>query len=189
MNDITIYINELMQEAPGLAGVFLGLLSVLHPLIGGPLSVLIQTLWIGLMGSIWLGSLIMWGLNLIGIVLYYVLFQRFIESLTPWLSKKKKLQALLSWSEKKAPWQHVIALGLPFVYTYPLRITLVKPHGIIAFTMMLGTSYLILNGFNLLMIYTVFGTLTDALPVWVPISAFLGILITVYASKSSLDLR
>ncbi len=189
MNEISLYINELMQEAPVWAGVFLLGLSIIHPLIGGPLSVLIQTLWIGLTGSIGLGSLYMWVGNLIGIMLYYVLFHRFIQSVSPWLARKKKLQALLDWSEKKAPWQHVIALGLPFVYTYPLRITLVKPHGIFKFTAMLGTSYLILNGFNLLMIYTLFGTVSNALPVWVPIGVFLGILIIIYASKSSLDLE
>lgn len=188
MNEIPLVMNDLMHEAPVLAGVFLAVLSVLHPLIGGPLSVIIQTLWIGFTGSIGLGSLLMWGFNLFGIGLYYVGFHRFIEKLTPWLLKKKKLQALLTWSEKKAPWQHVIALGLPFVYTYPLRITLVKPYGILPFMAMLGTSYLILNGFNLLMIYTAFGTLTHALPVWVPVGVFFAILVTVYASKSSLDL-
>lgn len=189
MNEAIIYINQWMQETPVFAGVFLLGLSVLHPLIGGPLSVLIQTLWIGLTDSIWIGSLFMWVGNLLGIMLYYQLFQRLIERINPWLTRQDKLQRVLDWSAKKAPWQHVIALGLPFVYTYPLRITIVKQHRFLPYTAMLGTSYLILNGFNLLMIYTVFGTLTQSVSAWVPVGVFFAIIVIVYASKSSLDLR
>jgi len=54
---------------------------------------------------------------------------------------------------------------------------------------MLGLSYLMLNIFNLLLIYTVFGSLTEALPPVVPILVFLGILLVVYAFRSKLDLE
>jgi len=189
MNDLWASLTALIQDAPALAGVFLAVLSIMHPLVGGPLSILIQTLWIALVDHVLLASLLMWGLNLIGIFLYFELFNRFIHRIDPWLSRQKKITALLAWGEKKAPWQHVIALGLPFIYTYPLRITLIKNQTRLRFTWMLGLSYLMLNLFNLLLIYTVFGSLTAALPPVVPILVFLGILLVVYAFKSKLDLE
>lgn len=188
MNELWIYLTELLQEAPYLVGGFLVVLSILHPLIGGPLSLAIQTLWIGLLDSIVLGTLLMWGGNLLGIMLYYLLFHRFIEQIEPWLSRQKKLQAVLAWSEKKAPWQHVIALGLPFIYTYPLRITLVKAYGFRRFTWMLAASYVMLMGFNLILIYTVFGSVANELPVIVPLAIFGGLLILIYRFKGRLDL-
>jgi len=188
MNERWIVIIELLQSAPYLAGGFLIVLSMIHPLIGGPLSIAIQTLLIGVFDSIILGSLIMWGANLIGIMLYYLIFHRFIEWIDPWIHTQKKLQALLAWSEKKAPWQHVIALGLPFIYTYPLRITLVKAQGFKRFTMMLATSYAMLVGFNLILIYTVFGSIANDLPAIVPLGIFGLLFFLVYQFKGRLDL-
>lgn len=186
MTELFDWLTGQMNVWPFFTGLLLFFLAFIHPLIGGPLSVFIQTLMIAYFDSIWLGSLVMYGFNVLGIMVYYVAFHRFMVQLSPWLDKKKHLTQVLAWSEKKAPWQHVIALGLPFVYTYPLRITLVKTYPLWTFTGMLGFSYLMLNGFNLLIIYSVFGTAFGALPGWASFSIFLFILIIVYRARTSM---
>lgn len=163
--------------------------ALIHPFIGGPLSLGVQTLYIAYFDSLWVGSLLMYAVNILGIFGYYFVIRNIKERIFLGFNKKPAMQKLLHWAEEKSPWQHTLALGLPFLYTYPIRIILAMKTSWLQFTGMLSLSYLMLMIFNALMLYSVAGIVLGTLPVYVPIGFFLGVLWLIYFGKQYLNPR
>lgn len=160
--------------------------AFIHPFIGGPLSLGVQTVFIAYFNSVWLGSLWMYGINIIGIFSYYYAIKNLKEPFFNYFKRKKTMKKILEWAEEKSPWQHTLALGLPFVYTYPVRIVLAMKNKGVKFTLMLSLSYLMLISFNLLMLYSIVGILLGTLPMYYPLVFFIVVLWLIYFGKQYL---
>ena len=158
----------------GFAGILIiFVLSILHPTLEGPAALLLLTILTILVESIWLASAILLVGFSIGFSLFYVLVhflhrrsQYAIERFTP-------TQKALAWVKKQPTWKHIIVIGMPLVFTYPLRIAFTIQHKrFLPFWWETFLQYLFLTFGNLLLYFGILQLVFLNLPIWI-ISIFL----------------
>ena len=97
-------------------------ITFLHPLFEFPAALLIMTLLAVLLGSPWIAVLIMIPVHSLGMIVFYFLI-RWVNRKTSRLAFRfKPTHVALQWIDKQPRWKHIIVMGLPLVYTYPLRL-------------------------------------------------------------------
>jgi hypothetical protein len=158
----------------GFAGILIiFILSILHPTLEGPAALLLLTILTILVESIWLASAILLVGFSIGFSLFYVLVhflhrrsQYAIERFTP-------TQKALAWVKNQPTWKHIIVIGMPLVFTYPLRIAFTIQHKrFLPFWWETFLQYLFLTVGNLLLYFGILQLVFLNLPIWI-ISIFL----------------
>jgi hypothetical protein len=113
----------------GLAGVFLiFVLAILHPTVEGPAALLLLTVLTILIDSIWLASLILLIGFSIGFSLFYGLVHYLNQKNNSPLERFTPTKKAIQWVKQQPTWKHIIVIGMPLVYTYPLRIAFTIQH-------------------------------------------------------------
>jgi hypothetical protein len=113
----------------GLTGVLLiFLLAILHPTVEGPAALLLLTVLTILVDSVWLASLILLIGFAIGFSLFYYLVHFLYDKYGQRLERFSPTQKALQWVKDQPTWKHILVIGMPLVYTYPLRIAFTIQH-------------------------------------------------------------
>jgi hypothetical protein len=113
----------------GLAGVLVVfILAIFHPTIEGPAALLLLTVLTILVDSIWLASLILLLGFSIGFSLFYVLVHYLHQKNNSYLERLTPTKKAIEWVKQQPTWKHIIVIGMPLVYTYPLRIAFTIQH-------------------------------------------------------------
>ena len=113
----------------GFAGIIIiFLIAILHPTIEGPAALLLLTILTILVDSVWLASLILLIGFAIGFSLFYYLVHFLYDKYGQRLERFSPTQKALQWVKDQPTWKHILVIGMPLVYTYPLRIAFTIQH-------------------------------------------------------------
>ena len=130
------------------------ILSVIHPMISQPwslLSVTVASIWFGIP----LALLILWSGYILGMVLYYVVIRKIDEKYQ--FKKHPKFQKAIKWLDNTPGYQHAVSLGAPLVPTYLIK--MMMPLSEKSFKSYMGVmigAYIILTTSNVLLYYGIF---------------------------------
>jgi hypothetical protein len=152
----------------GLLGVFLiFVLSILHPTVEGPAALLLLTILTILIDSIWLASLILLVGFSIGFSLFYVLVHYLHQKNNSQLERFIPTKKAIEWVKQQPTWKHIIVIGMPLVYTYPLRIAFTIQHKrFVPFWKETFLQYSFLTIANLLLYFGVIEFIFWDIPLW-----------------------
>jgi len=170
----------------GFAGVLLiFLLAVLHPTVEGPAALLLLTVLTILIDSIWLASLILLIGFSIGFSLFYVLVHYLHQKNNSPLERFTPTKKAIEWVKQQPTWKHIIVIGMPLVYTYPLRIAFTIQHKkFIPFWKETFLQYSFLTIANLFLYYGVIQFIFWDLPIEIISVALLMIAIGIYLIRT-----
>ena len=164
-------------------------LALLHPTLEGPAAILLLTILTIFLNNVWLASSLLWIAYTIGFCLFYLLVHwlhqksnRLVERYTP--TKKA-----IDWVKSQPTWKHIVVIGMPLVYTYPLRIAFTIRHQkFFPFFWQTFLQYGVLTIGNLLIYFGVMQLIFFDLPIWI-ISVVLAILsIGIYLIKTKVKI-
>ena len=152
----------------GLLGVLLiFVLSILHPTVEGPPALLLLTILTILIDSIWLASLILLVGFSIGFSLFYVLVHYLHQKNNSQLERFIPTKKAIEWVKQQPTWKHIIVIGMPLVYTYPLRIAFTIQHKrFLPFWWETFLQYAFLTIGNLLLYFGVIEFIFWDIPLW-----------------------
>jgi hypothetical protein len=97
-------------------------LSIIHPIIEAPTSIILVTFLALIVGSPFTAILLLLPFNVIGFYLFYLWIHDAKKRYFYLLPKQAIIDKALLWIERQPQWKHIIVIGLPLLYTYPLRI-------------------------------------------------------------------
>jgi hypothetical protein len=113
----------------GIAGIALiFLLAMLHPTVEGPAALFLLTVLTILVDSVWLASLVLLIGFSIGFSFFYFLVHYLHTKNNAQLERFTPTRKALAWVKQQPTWKHIIVIGMPLVYTYPLRIAFTIQH-------------------------------------------------------------
>ncbi len=153
----------------GFVGIFIiFLLSILHPTVEGPAALLLLTILTILVDSVWLASLIL----LIGFSIGFSMFYFFVHSLHQRshqaMERFTPTKKALDWVKKQPTWKHILVIGMPLVFTYPLRIAFTIQHKtFLPFWWETFLQYCVLTVGNLLLYFGIIELIFLELPIWI----------------------
>lgn len=152
----------------GFAGVLLiFVLSILHPTVEGPAALFLLTILTILINSIWLASLILLVGFSIGFSLFYVLVHYLHQRNNSPLERFTPTKKAIQWVQQQPTWKHIIVIGMPLVYTYPLRIAFTIQHKrFVPFWKETFLQYSFLTIANLLLYFGVIEFIFWDIPLW-----------------------
>jgi len=110
----------------GIVVVFL--LAVLHPTVEGPAALFLLTVLTILVESVWFASLILLIGFSIGFSFFYFLVHYLHLKNNAQLERFTPTKKALAWVKQQPTWKHILVIGMPLVYTYPLRIAFTIQH-------------------------------------------------------------
>jgi hypothetical protein len=110
----------------GIVVVFL--LAVLHPTVEGPAALFLLTVLTILVESVWFASLILLIGFSIGFSFFYYLVHYLHLKNNAQLERFTPTKKALAWVKQQPTWKHILVIGMPLVYTYPLRIAFTIQH-------------------------------------------------------------
>jgi hypothetical protein len=106
----------------GMWGYFiLCLLAILHPIIEAPAALILMTIMTLYTNSVFASIFILSFFHFIGFILIYLFIHRFKSSSLFKTNTRLSFPKVKAWYESKKEWQHIFVMGLPLIYTYPLR--------------------------------------------------------------------
>ena len=152
----------------GFAGVLLiFVLAILHPTVEGPAAFFLLTILTILIDSIWLASLILLVGFSIGFSLFYVLVHYLNNKNNSPLERFTPTKKAIQWVQQQPTWKHIIVIGMPLVYTYPLRIAFTIQHKrFVPFWKETFLQYSFLTIANLLLYFGVIEFIFWDIPLW-----------------------
>jgi hypothetical protein len=173
----------------GFVGVLLiFMLAILHPTVEGPAALLLLTVLTILIDSIWLASLILLIGFSIGFSLFYGLVHYLHQKNNSPLERFTPTKKAIQWVKQQPTWKHIIVIGMPLVYTYPLRIAFTIQHKrFLPFWWETFLQYAFLTIGNLLLYFGVIEFIFWDIPLW-GISLILIILsISIYLIRTKVN--
>lgn len=160
------------------------LLAVFHVTFEGPLALFLMTTLTILLDSLPLAVLLLLMAHILGLPIFYFL----VHSLNRWsqaaVEKAKLTKSILDWVEHQPEWKHMIVVGLPFVYTYPIKVayTLRSPSFGSYLRVLMG-SYGVLYIGNVLIYYGVLSFFTTSIPSVISFILMSILIVLIYFGK------
>lgn len=131
--------------------------AVLHPMIEAPAALILMTLMTLYTHSVFQSIMILSIFHFIGFLLIFFLVHR-LNLLSLFKNKQRySFPKVKAWYDSKKEWQHIFVMGLPLIYTYPLRFYwTLKTKSLLPFLFKMTIIYTIMYLGNLLMYYGYF---------------------------------
>lgn len=102
--------------------ILFALLACMHPLIEFPAGIISLTILATYWNNVWLAFLFLYGWHLVGLALLYLMLKK-LTPFTHMIHRRFPLtKNAITWIGKQPPWKHILVIGMPLTYTYPLRI-------------------------------------------------------------------
>jgi hypothetical protein len=178
-----VFVSWIVQF--GMVGIIIILIiAFFHPTFEAPAAILLLTILSILLGSPWLASIFLLASFSAGFSLFYLLVHLFHRKSGFWLNRFHLSAKALRWVKAQPTWKHILIIGMPLVYTYPLRVAFTINHKNFwpYFFQTLG-QYLVLTVGNLLMYFGIIEIIFLNLPWWVITVILAGIAILIYSIK------
>jgi len=172
----------------GITGVFLLIgLTLLHPIFEFPAALFIMTLLAVLLGSPWLAVFVMVPVHSLGMVIYYYLVHWFNNKTSHVVFRFKPTTIALRWIETQPRWKHILVMGLPLVYTYPLRLgfTALETKLNRYLVAVIGMELVLFIG-NLILYYSLLIVLIYPSQTWIITIIFIVLIVWLYQSRKIL---
>lgn len=172
----------------GLMGIiFVFILAILHPTLEGPAAIFLLTVLTILLNHVWLASLVLWIGFTIGFSLFYFFIHWLHRKTNQVVEKYKPTKKAMMWVKQQPTWKHIIVIGMPLVYTYPLRIAFTIQHKkFYDYFWQTWLQYGVLTIGNLLIYFGIMQLIFFNLPMWI-IGVILAILsIGIYLIKTKI---
>jgi len=102
--------------------MLLCLFAILHPVIEAPAALILMTVMTLYTNSVFESIFVLSLFHFIGfLIIYWLIHQAnslsFFEKM-----KRFSFPKVKTWYDSKQEWQHIFVMGLPLIYTYPLRV-------------------------------------------------------------------
>lgn len=137
--------------------LILCLLAILHPIIEAPAALILMTIMTVYTNSVFESIFILSLFHLIGFLLIYLFIHRFKSSTLFKNNTRFSFPKVKAWYDSKKEWQHIFVMGLPLIYTYPLRIYwTLKMKSLLSFLGKMTVIYTIMYLGNLMMYWGYF---------------------------------
>jgi len=137
--------------------LILCLLAILHPIIEAPAALILMTIMTVYTSSVFESIFILSIFHLIGFLLIYLFIHRFKSSTLFKNNTRFSFPKVKAWYDSKKEWQHIFVMGLPLIYTYPLRIYwTLKTKSLLSFLGKMTVMYTIMYLGNLMMYWGYF---------------------------------
>lgn len=173
----------------GSLGVFIILLfAVFHVTFEGPLALFLMTTLAILFDSVPLAVATLLIVHIIGLPIFYYL----VHSINRWsrhaVDKAKLTKSLLDWVEHQPDWKHMIVVGLPFVYTYPIKVAFtLRAKSFWQYIKVLVGSYFFLYVGNLLIYYGILSFFNDQISPIISFALMTGVALVIYFGRQWLQ--
>jgi hypothetical protein len=135
-------------------GVIIFVLSIIHPMISQPwslLSVTVASIWFGIPTAL----IILWSGYLLGMLLYYVLIRALNHKYH--FKKNPKFKHAIQWLDDTPGFQHAISLGAPLIPTYVIKMMMpLSEKSFLNYMSVMVGAYVILTISNVLLYYGIF---------------------------------
>lgn len=155
-------------------------LSFIHPFISQPWSLLSISL-----SMIWLGEIVgiavAFSFYTLGIIMYYILIQTIEKKYK--LEERPKLVGVFKWLKETPSYKHAIAVGIPLVPTYFIKMLLpISERPFSKYMLVMLSAYAFLSSVNVLLYYGIFVSALMGDASWITFIVFVIIIILMYLS-------
>jgi hypothetical protein len=166
----------------GVWGVILILiLTFFHPTFEAPAAILLLTLLSVLLQSVWWATLLMLIAFTLGFLWFYWLVHALHKRSGFALQRFKLSQQALAWVKTQPPWKHILVIGMPLIYTYPLRVAFTLNHNNLKdYALQTFAQYVVLSIGNLILYFGLIQIIFLNAPWWVPSLVLTGFGILIY---------
>ena len=153
----------------GPVGVFMVfVLALLHPTLEGPAAILLLTILTIFLNNVWLASALLWLAYTVGFSFFYILIHWLHRKTNKLVEKFTPTRKAIQWVSRQPTWKHILVIGMPLVYTYPLRIAFTIQHQkFFPFFWQTFLQYGVLTVGNLLIYFGIMQLIFFNLPIWV----------------------
>ncbi len=180
--DFTPYIETAIEYLGIWSFLLIILFGILHPTVEQPWSFVATSYALLLYGVI--GLLILFVSNMVGVLILYVICHTIKVKNEDIIQNKKILHKSIKWLEKTETYKHIIAIGIPLVPTWIIKVAIgftdIKLH---KYMLILAGSYILLFTGNLLMYYGVVSILSDAIPYYVSFPLLTLFVVYLYSGR------
>ena len=173
----------------GFAGIFIiFILAILHPTLEGPAALLLLTILTILIDSVWLASLFLLFGFTIGFSLFYILVHYVHRKAHSPLERLSPTRKAIMWVKQQPTWKHILVIGMPLVYTYPLRIAFTIQHKtFFPYWWQTFLQYTFLTIGNLLLYVGVIEFVFWDLPLWIISLILILLSISIYLVRTKVN--
>lgn len=160
--------------------LIIAFLSFIHPTISQPwslLSISLSMIWLGEV----LGIAVAFFFYVLGMIAYYFLILSIEKKVQ--LEKKPKLIPIFKWLKETASYKHMIAVGIPLVPTYFIKMLLpISEKPFMKYMSVMIGAYIFLTFMNVLLYYGIFVSVLMGEASWITFIVFVIFIIVMYAS-------
>jgi hypothetical protein len=166
----------------GIWGIaFILLLTFFHPTFEAPAAILLLTLLSVLLQSVWWATLLMLIAFTLGFLWFYWLVHALHKRSGFALNRFKISQQALKWVNAQPTWKHILVIGMPLIYTYPLRVAFTLNHrNLKDYALQTFAQYVVLSIGNLVLYFGLIQIIFLNAPWWVPSFVLTGFGILIY---------
>jgi hypothetical protein len=176
---------DLIMQLGWFGGGLILILAFFHPTLEAPTAILLLTILSILVGSPWIATALLLVAFIGGFSFFYWLAHHLHRLSGFWLHRfQLSLKAML-WIKAQPTWKHILIIGMPLLYTYPLRVAFTLNHKTFFpyFWQTLG-QYLVLSIGNLLIYFGILEIIFLQLPWWIVTIILFLIATMIYLIKS-----
>jgi hypothetical protein len=184
LNDVWLQITYIISQAGWWGFLILAMLAFFHPTFEAPTAIFLLILMTIFIGNPWLAALVLLGFHTLGFIFYYYLLHALHKKSGYILKRFRVSHISLLWLKQQPTWKHIVVIGMPMVYTYPLRVAFTLNHtniGVYAWQTL--AQYLVLYIGNMLMYQLGVVFLNLDIPLWQIALLLALIAISIYTIK------
>jgi hypothetical protein len=168
----------------------LAVLACLHPLIEFPAGIFSFTLLATYWNNVWFAFLFLFSWHVVGLAFVYAI----LKQLTPFahvIQRKFPLtQKAMAWIATQQTWKHILVIGMPLTYTYPLRIGWTIHHtSFLKYIVQASLIYAFFYVGNFLLYVGFIQWVEGVIPLWALLGLLIGVSILIYTIKPTYSKR
>lgn len=165
------------------------LLALLHPTLEGPASILLLTILTIFFEDVWVASGVLWIAYTVGFTFFYYVIHWLHQKTNKVVERFTPTKKAIEWVRRQPTWKHIFVIGMPLVYTYPLRIAFTIQHQkFYPFFWQTFLQYGVLTVGNLLLYFGIMQLIFFDLPIWIITVILAGISVGIYLIKTKVKI-
>lgn len=165
------------------------LLALLHPTLEGPAAILLLTILTIFFGDVWVASGVLWIAYTVGFTFFYYVIHWLHQKTNKVVERFTPTKKAIEWVRRQPTWKHILVIGMPLVYTYPLRIAFTIQHQkFYPFFWQTFLQYGVLTVGNLLLYFGIMQLIFFDLPIWIITVILAGISVGIYLIKTKVKI-
>jgi hypothetical protein len=165
------------------------LLALLHPTLEGPAAILLLTILTIFFEDVWVASGVLWIAYTVGFTFFYYVIHWLHQKTNKVVERFTPTKKAIEWVRRQPTWKHIFVIGMPLVYTYPLRIAFTIQHQkFYPFFWQTFLQYGVLTVGNLLLYFGIMQLIFFDLPIWIITVILAGISVGIYLIKTKVKI-